>query len=300
MNLSGCGFYPRWLPVVLILLIGPVLAFSQARCDTVRLWSGPAPGAKADTPEDIPTLAVCLAPAEKATGCAIVVCPGGGYGHLAMDHEGKQVAAWLNANGIAAFILKYRIAPLYHHPVPLLDASRALRVVASRAAEWNVDPDRIGIMGFSAGGHLASSAGVHFANGIVDAADPIDRESCRPAFMVLAYPVITMKIPTTHLGSRRNLLGDQPDSSLVTLMSSEEQVSSQTPPAFLFHTTNDPVVAVENSLLFYRAMVQAGVGVEMHIFKQGPHGVGLAYQHPLLQDWPRLCLAWLRGLGMLK
>ena len=277
-----------------------VQSFAQVTCDTLQLWSAAAPGALGSSPQDIPQLIVCLPMADKATGTAVVVCPGGGYGHLAMDHEGRQVAEWLNANGIAAFILKYRIAPDYHHPAPLMDAQRAIRTVRYRADEWNVNPDKIGILGFSAGGHLAASAGTHFTPGVADAQDPIDRIYSRPDFMILAYPVITMKMPVTHQGSRRRLLGDRPDTSLVTRMSNEEQVTNQTPPTFLFHTTNDHAVLVENSLLFYRSLHNAGVEVEMHLFRDGPHGVGLGYGHPFLQSWPKLCLDWLRGIRLLR
>jgi acetyl esterase/lipase len=276
------------------------LAASQPKPDTLRLWSGAAPGALGSKPQDIPTLAICLPDPANATGAAIVVCPGGGYGHLALDHEGRQIAEWLNANGIAAFILSYRIAPAYHHPAPLLDAQRALRTVRYRAHEWGVDPQRIGLLGFSAGGHLTSSVGTHFSQGVADAADPIDQLSSRPDFLVLLYPVISMKIPVTHRGSRRNLLGEQPDTAMVQYMSSEEQVNSHTPPTFLFHTTDDQAVPVENSILFYQALRKAGVPAELHIYRQGPHGVGLGYNHPLLQSWPKLCLDWLKGIGMVK
>ncbi len=286
------------LSVGLVLLISP-LAFGQIKPDTLSLWSMAAPGALGSSPQDIPTLTVYLPVAETSKGTAVLVCPGGGYGHLAMDHEGKQVAEWLNANGMAAFILKYRIAPHYHHPAPLLDVQRALRIIRFRAGEWGIHANRIGIIGFSAGGHLASSAGTHFTPGIADAPDPIDRISCRPDFMILGYPVISMKMTVTHHGTRRNLLGSRPDTALVALMSNEEQITERTPPAFLFHTTNDQAVSVENSLLFFRNLVRAGVSAEMHIFRDGPHGVGLAYQHAHLQSWPKLCLEWLRGLGML-
>ncbi len=287
-----------------LILLGLFMLFAAAFCqikpDTLQLWPGAAPGALGSKPQDIPTLAVCLPEPAKASGTAIVVCPGGGYGHLAMDHEGKQIAEWLNQNGVAAFILKYRIAPNYHHPSPLMDAQRALRTVRYHALEWGIDPQRIGILGFSAGGHLTSSAGTHFSQGTADAPDAIDQLSSRPDFMVLVYPVISMKIPTAHRGSRKNLLGEQPDTALVQFMSSEEQVTGHTPPTFLFHTSNDPVVPVENSILFYQALRRAGVAAEMHIYRDGRHGVGLAQQNPLLQSWPKLCLDWLKGIGMLK
>lgn len=285
---------------ILLTLLCCKAAFAAAPVDTLLLWSNGAPGALGRTSADIPKLAVCLAPAEKANGTAIVVCPGGGYGHLAIDHEGKQIAEWLNQNGIHAFVLSYRIAPRYHYPAPLLDAQRALRLVRSRAVQWHINPDRIGIIGFSAGGHLASSAGTHVLPGRGDAADEIERYSSRPDFMVLMYPVITMHPPVTHMGSRRNLIGDKPDSALVTLMCNEEQVTKTTPPAFIIHTTTDAVVPVENALLFYQALRKANVAAELHIFRDGPHGFGLGRQYPLLKNWPDLCLTWLSGLNLLQ
>jgi acetyl esterase/lipase len=285
---------------ILLSLLSCNLVFSAAPVDTLLLWPKGAPGASGNTPADIPTLAVCLAAEDKANGTAFVVCPGGGYGHLAVDHEGKQIAAWLNENGIHAFVLKYRIAPQYHHPAPLLDAQRALRLVRSHAQQWHIQPDRIGIIGFSAGGHLAASTGTHFLPGRADAEDEIEKFSCRPDFMVLVYPVITMHPPVTHMGSRRNLIGENPDSALVTLMCNDEQVTKNTPPSFIIHTTTDAAVPVENALLFYQALRKADVPAELHIFRDGPHGFGLGRQYPFLKNWPELCLDWLTGLNLLK
>jgi len=287
----------RWMLLMLICLN---LSALLAAPEVIRLWPDGAPGALGDRPEDVPTLTVSLAPAENANGTAIVVCPGGGYGHLALDHEGKQIAAWLNENGVHAFILTYRIAPRYHHPAPLLDAQRAIRLVRSRAKEWRVQQDRIGIIGFSAGGHLASSTGTHALPGQADATDPADRMSSRPDFMVLVYPVITMHPPVTHMGSRRNLIGEKPDTALVTLMSNEEQVNRDTPPCFIVHTTNDAVVPVENAILFYQTLRKANVAAELHIFRDGPHGFGLGRQYPTLNIWPTLCLQWLDGQHLLQ
>jgi acetyl esterase/lipase len=214
------------------------------------LWAAGAPGAVGTEDADKPTLTFWQAPAELANGCGVVVCPGGGYGALAVDHEGKQIAEWFNSFGVTAVMLKYRHAPRYKHPTPMQDVQRAIRTVRSRAAELAVDPARIGIMGFSAGGHLASTAATKFDDGHTDAADAIDRVSCRPDFAILCYPVITMTDPFTHKGSRNNLLGKEPDEKLVQLMSNETQVTAKTPPTFLFHTTEDTAVPPENSILF--------------------------------------------------
>ncbi len=251
-------------------------------------------------PADKPALYVHLPPADKANGAAVIVCPGGGYGHLASTYEGHDVAQWLNSQGIAGFVLKYRIAPRYHHPAPLQDAQRAIRTVRSRAKEWGVDPARIGVMGFSAGGHLASTAGTHFDDGNPKAADPIDRAGCRPDFLVLCYPVITLADPYAHAGSRKNLLGKQPDSQLVELLSNEKQVTPRTPPTFLFHTNADTGVPAENSVLFYMALRKAKVPAELHIYEPGKHGVGLAAGDPTLSNWPQRLAAWLKVRGLLE
>lgn len=261
------------------------------------LWPGAAPGARGDDDEDKPTLTVWLAK-DNPRGTAVVVCPGGGYGHLAMDHEGKQIAEWLNARGVSAFVLKYRLGPKYRHPIELRDAQRAIRTVRAGAAGFRVSPDRIGIWGFSAGGHLASTAGTHFDAGNATAEDPIDRVSSRPDFMILAYPVITMG-EGTHAGSRRNLLGEAPDPKLIELLSNERQVAPQTPPAFLFHTSDDATVPVENSVHLYLALRKAGVPAEMHIYERGRHGVGLAPLDPVLGTWGERLEAWMRGRGLL-
>lgn len=257
------------------------------------LWPNGAPGALGDEDRDKPSIGVWLPPAGAANGSAVVVCPGGGYSILAMDHEGKQVADWLNARGIAAFVLKYRLGPRYHHPIELGDAQRAIRTVRANAAEFRVVADRIGIWGFSAGGHLASTASTHFDKGNPDAADPIDRASSRPDFSILCYPVITMG-EFTHRGSRRNLLGDNPDPALIELLSSEKQVRADTPPAFLFHTSDDSGVPVENSVMYFMALRKAGVPAEMHLYEHGAHGVGLAWKYPVLSTWTARLEDWLR------
>ena len=263
------------------------------------LWPGGAPFSQGTEDIDQPSLAPYLVPAGRGTGTAVIVCPGGGYGHLSMDKEGDQIAHWLNSLGVSAFVLKYRLGPKYHHPAELGDAQRAIRTVRSKAAEYRLLPDRIGIMGFSAGGHLASTAGTHFDAGNPGAADPIDRLSSRPDFLVLCYPVISFG-EFTHRGSRSNLLGDNPDPKLVESLSNETQVTARTPPTFLFHTTNDNTVPVENSMMFYAALRKAGVPAELHIYERGPHGVGLAQTDEALAGWPARLADWLRVRGLLN
>jgi len=289
--------------LTMVCLAGPCAAAAPAPGDPaatmVLLWPEGAPGARGDDDSGRPRLTVHLAPAERATGAAIVVCPGGGYSNLAMDHEGRQIAQWLKREGVSAFILEYRTAP-YRHPVPLHDAQRAIRTVRARAAEWGVDARRIGILGFSAGGHLASSAGTHFDAGDAEASDAIDRVSCRPDFMVLLYPVITLRPPYAHMGSRRNLLGPEPDPELIALLSNEEQVGHDTPPTFLVHSNEDAGVVPENSVQFYLALRKAKVPAEMHLYGAGPHGFGLAPDDPVLSTWPGHCIDWMRSRGFME
>lgn len=264
----------------------------------VLLWEGGAPGAIGETDADKPMLSVYRA-ARGATGTGVVVAPGGGYGALAMDHEGLQVAAFLNAMGVSAFVLRYRLGPRYRHPVQLGDAQRAIRVVRSRAQEFGVLPDRIGMMGFSAGGHLTATAATHVESSRAETADPADRVSSRPDFVILGYPVISFDPAITHAGSVRNLLGENPDPALIALLSNERHVTSETPPAFLFHTTADSAVPAENSVRFYLALRQAGVPAALHVFEDGPHGVGLALGDQSLSAWPALLTNWLRSRGLL-
>jgi Esterase/lipase len=279
----------------LAALLFTIQVNAQSPNQPIRLWPAAAPGSIGSEAVDVPTITPYLPSRDKATGAAVVVCPGGGYQMLA-DHEGRPVAEWLNSIGVAAFVLKYRIAPRYHHPSPMLDAQRALRTVRARAAEWGIDPRRIGILGFSAGGHLASTAATHFDAGKADAIDPIERASSRPDLVILIYPVITMR-EQTHAGSKQNLIGDHPDAQLVALMSNDEQVTKETPPAFLIHTVNDAVVTVENSLLFAAALRKAGVPYEMHLYERGPHGFGLGIGDPILSSWAERCADWLRLHG---
>jgi acetyl esterase/lipase len=261
------------------------------------LWPNGAPGALGTADEDKPSITPY--PAKSPNGTAVVVCPGGGYQHLAMDHEGVQIAKWLNSLGISAFVLQYRLGPKYHHPAMINDAQRAIRTVRSRAASLHIDPNRIGIWGFSAGGHLASTAATHFDAGNPSASDPIDRAGSRPDFAILAYPVISLG-EYAHVGSRNNLLGTHPDPKLVEDLSNDLRVTPQTPPTFLFHTTADATVPVENSVRFYLALRKAGVPAEMHIFQNGPHGVGLAPTDATLSVWGELLANWLRERGLLR
>jgi acetyl esterase/lipase len=266
----------------------------------IPLWSGPAPGALGTADTDIPVMTAFLPRTMTANTPAIIVCPGGGYVSLAMNHEGRQVASYLNSLGIAAFVLRYRLGPRYHHPIELGDAQRAIRTVRFRATEWRLDPARIGIMGFSAGGHLAMTASTHFDSGNSSAADVIDRAGSRPDFAVLGYPVISMTEPWTHQGSRNNLLGANPDTALAKSLSGEQSVTKETPPTFIFQTNADTTVPAENSLYYYLALRKAGVPAEMHIFEKGPHGVGLANDDVSLSEWSKLLANWLRVRGVVK
>lgn len=268
--------------------------------EVVPLWAEGAPVTPITGSPIEPFLERYDLPAGDGPFPTIIVCPGGGYRNLALDHEGVQIATWLTEHGIAAFVLHYRHAPEYRHPAPLTDAQRAIRLVRTNAAQWDVDPQRIGILGFSAGGHLTATAGTLFDAGDPNAKDPVDRASCRPDFFVLCYPVITLEGPYTHTGSRDNLLGENPDPALLERMSPEKQVTAETPPAFLFHTSEDTGVPPENSVIFYEALHAKGVPSEMHIFEKGPHGVGLAQKDPALSQWPELLFRWLQGRGIVK
>lgn len=267
------------------------------------LWPEGAPCVKGTEDGDKPSLTIYLPPKDKANGAAVVIFPGGGYGHLAMDHEGHQIAEWLNSFGVAGFIVKYRHSRSgagYGHPAPLQDAQRAIRTVRSGAKEWNVDPNRIGIIGFSAGGHLASSAGTHFQNRYSDIKDEIDRVSCRPDFTILMYPVISFTESFTHKGSRRNLLGESPDAELVANLSNEKQVTSETPPTFLVHADDDKGVPPENSIAFYLALKKANVPAEMHIYEKGGHGFGPGLGKGPVASWMRRCADWMKTRGLLE
>jgi len=299
------GTVRRFLCGLAVAVLGAGLAMGQQAQKpwtttlgkTVLLWPNGAPGAQGDEDIDKPSLTIYLPKGENATKTGVVVAPGGGYQHLAMEKEGEQYALWLNARGVAAFVLKYRLGPKYHYPVELEDAQRAIRMVRANAAEYGVDPDRIGMWGSSAGGHLTATAGTKYDAGNPQATDPVDRVSSRPEFLILAYPVITFEAPYAHTGSRKYLLGDDPDPALVASLSAETQVTGDTPPTFLFATTDDRTVPVMNSVMFYEALVKAGVPVEMHLFQHGAHGAGLAATNPQLSVWPDLLIKWMRERG---
>jgi acetyl esterase/lipase len=264
------------------------------------LWTGTAPGQQGTDDKDIPTITVYLPRSTPAGMSAVIVCPGGGYTNLAMNHEGRQVANYLNSQGIIAFVLKYRLGPKYHHPVELGDAQRAIRTLRSHAADWHIAADRIGIMGFSAGGHLAMSASTHFDAGQPAAADPIDRVSSRPDFSILGYPVISLVEPWTHQGSKNALLGQNADPDLAKSLSGEQAVTKETPPTFIFQTNADTTVPAENATYYFLALRKAGVAAEMHVFEKGPHGVGLAMDDPALSEWSKLLTNWLRVHAIIK
>ena len=269
----------------------------------IPLWPDGAPGALGKEPKDIPTITVFLPSPELATGAAIIVCPGGGYSGLSSVYEGSDYARWLNEQGIAGIVLKYRLGSAgYRHPRMLEDAARAMRLVRSKAAEWKLDPKRIGIMGSSAGGHLASTLMTHFDSGKPDATDPIERESSRPDLGILCYPVITMS-DATHAGSRENLLGKNPSSELIEELSNERHVTKETPPCFIFHTSDDSTVPVENSLAFAAALRKARVPFELHVFEHGHHGIGLGshkYDPAQWHPWTKDCRLWLKAHGFGK
>jgi acetyl esterase/lipase len=268
--------------------------------ETVLLWPEGASGALGTEDKDKPKVLVFHAKTDDATHPAIVVCPGGGYGHLAMGHEGHQIAAWLNGIGVTAVVLDYRHRGKgYGHPAPLQDAQRAFRLIRHHSDDWRIDPNKVGVLGFSAGGHLASSVSVHHDAGSADAPDAIDRHSCRPDFSVLCYAVIAFGQPFTHKGSQRNLLGESPTAELVAKMSSERQVNKTTPPAFLWHTTADTAVPPQNSIAYYLALMEHKVPCEMHLFEKGRHGIGLG-KGMAAERWSALCHRWLITRGVLR
>jgi len=283
-------------------LAAPDASAQQAPREAFPLWPQGAPGALGKEDKDVPTLTPFFANPDRATGAVMVVLPGGGYGGLA-PHEGRDYAMWLNEIGVTAFVLKYRLGSGgYRHPIELGDAARAVRYVRSKAAEWKLDPKRVGIMGSSAGGHLASTLLTHYDAGDPNAADPIDRLSSRPDLGILCYPVITMG-EKTHQGSKNNLLGPSPSPELVTLLSNEQQVTKDTPTTFLFHTAEDGAVPVENSLMFAAALAKNKVPFSLHIYPKGPHGIGLgtrgwdpAARHP----WVNECALWLKEQSFAK
>jgi len=286
--------------MIVILVSTSAVPAWAAEPAVISLWPDGAPGALGHAPKDNPNVTVYRAPAATANGTAVVICPGGGYGGLAISYEGHDIARWCNTFGVAGIVLDYRHRGKgYGHPAPLLDAQRAVRLVRARATDWKIDPQRIGVMGFSAGGHLASTVSTHFDAGHADAKDPIDRPSCRPDFAILCYPVIAFGRPFTHRGTQRNLLGNDPAPALVTSLSNERQVTPQTPPTFLWTTWEDKVVPAENSIVYYRALKKANVRAELHVFERGRHGLGLAAGTTGTELWPQLCKAWMKNQGLI-
>lgn len=293
--------------------MGLIQQIATGQDTTLLLWpAGKVPNSKASDEKEIrnatdviriskvqlPDITVYLPAKKTATGQAVVICPGGGYNYLSYNWEGTDPARWLAAKGIAAIVLKYRLpepkSNINPTLSPLMDAQRAIRTVRFYASRWNIKKDKIGIMGFSAGGHLASTAGTHFDNGINGAADSIDQQSSRPDFLVLVYPVISMTKSIMHSGSRNRLIGEKPDSATARYYSNELQVTANTPPAFLVHASDDKTVPVENSLLFYQALRDNGILAEMHIFPKGGHGFGLGIGYGAAEKWMELCMEWIR------
>jgi len=249
----------------------------------------------------IPEIAVYLPTKKYSTGQCVVICPGGGYWQLSYDLEGSDIARYLNSIGIAAVILKYRLPSnaycIEPHKAPLMDAQRAMRLVRFNAQKWNVDKNKIGIMGFSAGGHLASTLGTHFDYGNSSSADSVEMQSCRPDFMILLYPVISFTDTVRHSGSRKNLLGENPDKDLIVFYSNELQVKDDTPPTFFVHADNDESVPVENTLLMYKALRNKKINAELHILSEGGHGFGLAVSNEHVASWTNSMKLWLNSLN---
>lgn len=290
---SRCG-----TAAVFVWVVSGIVSGADIGPEPVRLWPDGAPGAVGSDEVDQPTIRI-YRPSKDATGTAVVICPGGGYAVLATDHEGHQVAKWFSSVGVTGVVLKYRHSPRYRHPTPLSDVQRAIRHVRSHAAALGVSPRRIGVMGFSAGGHLASTVSTHFDGGQSDAGDPVDRVSCRPDFSILAYPVISLTADFAHKGSGRNLLGENPDPELLQNLSNETQVTEQTPPAFLFHTGEDAGVPVQNAIVYYQACLKRRVPAELHVYQFGPHGLGLAPGDPVVGMWKEQLYGWMQTNGFL-
>jgi acetyl esterase/lipase len=304
--LKGLGLAYAGLIGAMAALVGPVLAQTIPRPEV--LWTGDPPGFKGTRgPNDSVYVYVYPAPAGNNNGSALVICPGGAYAGLAIGHEGHAVAAWANTLGMTAFVLKYRLsAGGYRHPIPMWDVQRALRWARAHASRWSLDPKRVGVLGFSAGGHLASTAGTHYDLGKTGSAmrDSVDGQSCRPAFQILVYPVITMDLAYTHRQSRDNILGTNPSQALVDSLSNEKQVTADTPPAFIVHTRDDGVVPFRNADEFHKACLTKGVKTEFRAYANGPHGFGLADGKsgapnvPAVATWPGFAATWLNSLGV--
>jgi len=302
--------------LLLPFLIFTLMTFkSPAQVSSLTLWPDGIPGfivndsyvEKATVANGIntrfekvtsPALFPYLPPKESATGTAVLICPGGGYGALAFNHEGHAVAQWLNDNGIAGIILKYRLPTdliMKDKSVgPLQDAQEAIRIIRRNASKWNIDPHKIGVLGFSAGGHLASTLSTHYSDRVYE---PKDTVSAKPDFSLLIYPVITMDSSFTHMGSRRNLIGTRPSAEDIKRFSNELQVNEKTPPAFMVHSADDKAVPIKNSIVYYEQLVKSGIPSELHIFQKGGHGYGLAGGKDTQSSWPELCIKWLKASG---
>jgi acetyl esterase/lipase len=304
----------RALIIALIISIIPFLN-TAAQQKTMNIWPGGIPGLLfndsylevSTTGEGFitrfekttnPMLYIFLPPKEKVTGTAVLICPGGGYAALAFGHEGNAIASWLNDNGIAGIILKYRLPSdliMKDKSIgPLQDAQEAMRIIRRNAAMWNIDPNKVGVIGFSAGGHLASTLSTHYDEKVYDATDTV---SARPDFSLLIYPVITMDSSFTHAGSRRNLLGDHPSNEAIRRFSNELQVNEKTPPAFMVHSADDKAVPVKNSIVYYEQLVKYNIPSELHVFQKGGHGYGLGGSRDTQSAWPSLCISWLKASG---
>jgi acetyl esterase/lipase len=294
--------------LMLAIALTTFIAYSQAAPTVIPLWAEGVPGAKAIGAERVsdgkvanvsePTLTVYGPAVDKPNGTAVIICPGGGYVRLSTEREGVQYANWLSTLGVTSFVLKNRMAE-FGHPAPLQDVLRAVRIVRARAAEFGVNPARIGVMGSSAGGHLAASAGTLFNHPLGRTGTALDATSARPDFLMLLYPVITMEAPATHAGSRKALLGSSPSAEAVKLMSVENQVTADTPPTLLIHTQADKTVPVENSILFYQALTRANVPAEMYLFEHGSHGMGMRDNLGTASEWPRRAEEWLKDRKLL-
>jgi acetyl esterase/lipase len=303
--------------ILFVLLFIMNVLIVRGQTVTLKLWPDGIPGSISDPSyvENItitdgktircekvitPDLTVFLPAPEKANGAAVMICPGGGYGALAFDHEGNAIAKWLNDNGIAGIILKYRLPSdqiMKDKTVgPLQDAQEAMRVIRRHSSEWKIDPKRIGVIGFSAGGHLASTISTHYAEKVYDVRD---NTSARPDFSLLIYPVVSMDTLVTHMGSRNNLLGLKPGNDLVKRFSNELQITADTPPAFLVHSSDDNAVPVMNSIGYYKGLQKNKIPAELHIFQKGGHGYGLGTGKGTESSWPDLCIKWLKAMGLI-
>jgi len=303
------------ISILVIILVSFLTVTLKAQISTLPVWPDGIPGSIRDasyiessTITDgvitrwakvtDPAITVSLPPENKATGIAVLICPGGGYANLAFNHEGNAIAKWLNDNGIAGIILKYRLPSdliMKEKSVgPLQDAQEAMRIIRRNAKKWNIDPRKVGVIGFSAGGHLASTLSTHFAEKVYE---PKDTTSARPDFSILLYPVITMDASFTHAGSRRNLIGDNPSEETIRHFSNELQIKAETPPAFLVHSGDDNGVPVKNSIVYYEGLLRYKIPSELHIFQKGGHGYGLAENRGTHSAWPELCISWLKASG---